>query len=173
MRNLGIVLVAIGLLAPATAAAGVNVDYVARAGDDSTTEHVTVVRSRNAITGFTTTVSYEKGALLDEREGGYTVELTTGFGFVPAWSFLGLPRFAVLSINAAQIDAMVYVLDCDLEGFCDQVSASMTRSTPPSRSGSVCSPGERSIWRSLCSKSKRRRHWWRFGRSRHWQSPRQ
>ncbi len=123
MKNLGPVLIAIGLLAPATAAAGVNVDYVARAGDDSTAEHVTVVRSRNAITGFTTTVSYEKGALLDEREDGYTVELTTGFGFVPAWSFLGLPRFAVLSIDAAQIEAMVYVLDCDLEGFCDQVSA--------------------------------------------------
>ena len=45
-------------------------DYVARAGDDGTTEHVTVVRSRNAITGFTTTVAYDKAVLLEERVDG-------------------------------------------------------------------------------------------------------
>lgn len=116
--------VALTLLATATttAAAGGNFDYVARAGDDTTAEHVTVVRSRNAITGFTTTVAYEKGAVLETRDDGYTVELTTGFGFVPAWAFIGLPRFAALSIDAAQIEATVFVLDCDLEGFCTELS---------------------------------------------------
>jgi len=125
MKQLALTCVALGVsaMAASTATAGVNTDYVARAGDDSTQEHVTVVRSRNAITGFTTTVSYDKAVLLEQREDGYTFEYTTGYGFVPAWTFLGLPRSAFLSISAAQIEATVTVLDCDLEGFCETVSS--------------------------------------------------
>ena len=123
MKNLGAVLVAIGLLAPASAAAGVNVDYVARAGDDSTSEHVTVVRSKYEGSALTTYVSYEKGAILEEREDGYLVALTTGAGYVPNWTFLGLPRYALLTVDAAQFGFVVTTLDCDLEGFCDVVSS--------------------------------------------------
>jgi len=116
--------IALGVCAlGSTAVAGVSTDYVARAGDDSTQEHVVVVRSRNAIAGFTTSVSYDKAVLLDQREDGYTFEYTTGYGLVPVWSFIGLPRFAVLSIDAATIEATTFVLDCDLEGFCDQISS--------------------------------------------------
>jgi len=120
MRNF---LVALCLLVPTTAAAGTNIDYVARAGDDSTAEHVTVVRSKYGSSPLTTYVSYEKGAILEEREDGYLVELTTGSGYVPNWTFLGLPRFALLTVNAAQFGVVVTTLDCDLEGFCDVVSS--------------------------------------------------
>lgn len=119
------ILVTVCLLAAtaSTAAAGVNIDYVARAGDDSTAEHVTVVRSKYGSSPTTTYVSYEKGAILDAREDGYTVELTTGSGYVPNWTFLGLPRFALLTVNASQFGVTVTTLDCDLEGFCDVVSS--------------------------------------------------
>lgn len=123
--KLSLTFLALGALGigSSTAAAGVNTDYVARAGDDSTQEHVTVVRQRNAITGFTTSVSYDKAVLLEERADGYLIEYTNGYGAVPAWTFFGLPRYAWLSIDAAQIEATVTVLDCDLEGFCDTVSS--------------------------------------------------
>lgn len=111
------------VLLPASAMADVNIDYVARAGDDSTAEHVTVVRSKYGASPTTTYVSYEKGAILEEREDGYTVELTTGSGYVPNWTFLGLPRFALLTVGAAQFGVVVTTLDCDLEGFCDVVSS--------------------------------------------------
>ena len=125
MSKTGITLVAICLLATAagTAVAGVNIDYVARAGDDSTSEHVTVVRSKYSGSPLTTYVSYEKGAILDEREDGYTVALTTGSGYVPNWTFLGLPRHALLTVAASQFDVVVTTLDCDLEGFCDVISS--------------------------------------------------
>jgi hypothetical protein len=118
MRNL---LVGICVLVPTTAAA--NVDYVARAGDDSTSEHVTVVRSKYSGSPLTTYVSYEKGVIVDEREDGFTAELTTGSGYVPNWTFVGLPRFALLTVSAAQFGVVVTTLDCDLEGFCDVVSS--------------------------------------------------
>lgn len=119
------ILVAVCLLAASasTAAAGTNVDYVARAGDDSSTEHVTVVRSKYGSSPTTTYVSYEKGAILEAREDGYLVELTTGSGYVPNWTFLGLPRFALLTVDAAAFGVTVTTLDCDLEGFCDVVSS--------------------------------------------------
>ncbi|MBZ0238451.1 MAG: hypothetical protein K8M05_39425 [Deltaproteobacteria bacterium] len=120
---MGKTLAALCLLVPSTAAAGTNVDYVARAGDDSTAEHVTVVRSKYGSSPTTTYVSYEKGAILDEREDGFTVALTTGSGYVPNWTFLGLPRFALLTVDAAAIEVVVTTLDCDLEGFCDVVSS--------------------------------------------------
>ncbi len=120
---MGKTLVALFLLVPSVAAAGVNIDYVARAGDDSTSEHVTVVRSKYGSNPTTTYVSYEKGALLDEREDGFTVALTTGSGYVPNWTFIGLPRFALLTVDAAQFGVVVTTLDCDLEGFCDVVSS--------------------------------------------------
>ena len=107
----------------APAVAGVNVDYVAVAGDDTTSEHVTVVRSKYTGSPLTTYVSYEKGAVLDARDDGFTVELTTGSGYVPNWTFVGLPRYALLTVNAAQFGVVVTTLDCDLEGFCDVVSS--------------------------------------------------
>lgn len=119
--------IALGLCALVpTASAAVSSDYVARAGDDGTAEHVTVVRSHSELTGFTTTVAYDKVVLLEQREDGYTVEYTSGYGFVPAWSFVGLPRFAVLSVDAATIAATTFVFACDLEGFCDEISSAPT-----------------------------------------------
>ncbi len=99
-----------------------STDYVARVGDDSTSEHVTVVRSRASGGARTTFVAYDRAQVLEQRDDGYRVELVNGFGQVPNQSFIGLFRRAWLSVTAAQIDATVIVLDCDLEGFCSEVS---------------------------------------------------